>query len=396
MQKKISRPMCPPCFFPPATEESRKNDNHHLTIPAMRRRWPQRSTRHTSIGPHHTSLSTSDSDATKSASPGANAEPRPTLRHWLEYRGLRLGGWALRLLPYSLLRLMAKPLGDLAWLIDRRGRATSRENLDSVFGDRLSVAEKSRIARRSYQHFARTMLELFWSPNLDPQVMRSLSVTEGLDQPFHQDTTQPIIYVCLHSSNFEWLSQNIACHGRSAIVVTQQLKNPLLGPIFDGLRSSTGHSIIPQERAMMRMLRHLKSGGIFCMVVDLNLDPREASVIIDEFDGLKTCVTKMHAALALHTGALIVPAECRVEPDGSYRMVYHDPIDYSPDSTVEEITQLCWDALQPFVLEQPEYWLWSYKHWRFKPATGDTSRYPAYANPAKRFDKLIQKQAATT
>lgn len=338
-------------------------------------------------------MSTSHSDATKSASP--DAEAQPTLRHRLEYTGLRLGGWALRLLPYSWLRFIADQLGRLAWLIDGRGRATSHANLHSVFGDRFSEHEKSRISRRSYQHFARTMLDLFWSPNLTPDLLKKLSVTEGLDQPFHRDPAQPIIYVCLHSSNFEWLSQNLAYRVRPAIVVTQQLKNPLLGGIFDQLRSSTGHRIIPQERAMMRMLRHLKSGGVFCMVVDLNLDPSEASVIVDEFDGLKTCVTKMHAALALHTGALIVPAECRVDPDGTYRMIYHPPIDYPPDATVEHITQRCWDALQPFVVEQPEYWLWSYKHWRFKPSTGDASRYPAYANTAKRFDKLIARQAAS-
>ena len=38
----------------------------------------------------------------------------------------------------------------------------------------------------------------------------------------------------------------------------------------------------------------------------------------------------------------------------------------------------------------PECWLWPYKHWRFKPSQEDSSRYPFYANTAKRFDKLIK------
>ena len=321
-----------------------------------------------------------------------HAEQRPTTRQRLEYEGLRLGGWILRWLPYSLVKAMARPLGLIAWAVDKRGRNTSRANLDAVFGDSLSEEKKSQIARKGYQNFARTMLELFWSPNLTKEVLAKISSCEGLEQGFHHDKAQPIIYVCLHASNFEWLSQNIASVGRPAIVVTQQLKNPLLGGIFDRLRASTGHDIIPQERAMIRMFRHLKNGGVFCMVVDLNLDPNESSVIIEEFGGLKTCVTQMHVALALRTGALIVPAECRVNPDGKYRMIYHKPVEYGPEATVEEITQRCWDALEPFVLQQPEYWLWSYKHWRFKPSSGDTARYPSYANPAKRFDKLIAKQ----
>ena len=74
----------------------------------------------------------------------------------------------------------------------------------------------------------------------------------------------------------------------------------------------------------------MKGGGKFAMLCDLNLDPSEASVIIDTFGGLKTCVTQMQAALALRTGAKIVPVECRPQPDGTYRMVYRKPLDFPP------------------------------------------------------------------
>ena len=171
--------------------------------------------------------------------------------------------------------------------------------------------------------------------------------------------------------------------------MAQRLKNPLLGRYFDRLRGSTGHTIIPQERAIARMLKHLKGGGYFCAVVDLNLDPDEASVIIDEFSGLKTCVTQMHAALALHTGAKVVPAECRPQADGTYRMIYHKPLEYSSDATPADIAQQCWDVLESGIREAPECWLWSYKHWRFKPSGTNMERYPNYANTAKRFDDAL-------
>jgi len=112
-------------------------------------------------------------------------------------------------------------------------------------------------------------------------------------------------------------------------------------------------------------------------------------VIIDEFSGLKTCVTQMHAALALHTGARVVPAECRPQPDGTYRMIYHKPLEYPPDATPAQIAQQCWDVLERGIREAPECWLWSYKHWRFKPSGGSTERYPDYANTAKRFDVAL-------
>jgi lauroyl/myristoyl acyltransferase len=57
-------------------------------------------------------------------------------------------------------------VGALAAKVDRRGYRVALANLEAAFGDRYTPAERAAIARESYQHFARTMLDLFWSPRL--------------------------------------------------------------------------------------------------------------------------------------------------------------------------------------------------------------------------------------
>lgn len=311
-----------------------------------------------------------------------------TIRQWLEYAGLAFVGRVLRCLPYRWLVWFSSPIGSIAYNLDPRGRQVSMQNLDAAFGDAIDVRRKKQIAEAGYRSFARTMFELFWSPNLTEETAGKIFRTEGL---VRNASPAPAIYVTTHFSNFEWLGQNMRFFNGPGIIVAQKLKNPLLGRYFDRLRGSTGHAVIPQERAIARMLRHLKSGGYFCAVIDLNLDPDEASVIIDEFSGLKTCVTQMHAALALHTGAKVVPAECRPQQDGTYRMIYHEPLEYPADATPAEIAQQCWDVLEKGIREAPECWLWSYKHWRFKPSGTGAERYPGYANAAKRFDAALQE-----
>jgi len=309
-----------------------------------------------------------------------------TIRHKLEFLGLRVAGWMVQRLPHRCLLWFSAPLGSLAYRLDARGRRVSMQNLDAAFGETIDRREKKRIAESGYRSFARTMFELFWSPNLTRKTAGKIFRTEGLAK---ESPGVPTIYVTTHFSNFEWLGQNVRFFLGPGIIVAQRLKNPLLGRYFDSLRGSTGHQIIPQERAIARMLKHLKGGGYFCAVVDLNLDPDEASVIIDEFSGLKTCVTQMHAALALHTGARVVPSECRPQADGTYRMIYHKPLEYSSDATPADIAQQCWDVLESGIREAPECWLWSYKHWRFKPSGTNMERYPNYANTAKRFDAAL-------
>jgi len=318
--------------------------------------------------------------------PAAKKATRATARQWAEYLGLVIAGAAVRMLPHRALLAMSVPLGSLVYCLDAKGRQVCLQNLTAAFGDEMSDLRKRHVAEASYQTFARTMLELFWSPRLTRAKAARIFKTEGLNIK-----AGSAVYVTTHSSNFEWLGQNVPFFREPGVTVAQRLKNPLLANYFSKLRASTGHMVIPQERAISRMLKHLKNGGYFCAVIDLNLDPSEASVIIDQFSGLKTCVTQIHAALALHTGAAIVPAECRPLPDGTYRMIYHPALVYGPEATPAEIAQACWDVLEPGIRQNPECWLWSYKHWRYRPSHGASKEYPPYSNTAGRFDAALSE-----
>jgi Kdo2-lipid IVA lauroyltransferase/acyltransferase len=319
----------------------------------------------------------------------ATAWQRATWRHKLEFLGVSLAGWIVRLLPLRLLRVLARGLGSLVYACDARGRHVAEENLVAVFGGEMDAARRRRVARASYQSFARTMLELFWSPNLGGEVAASNIQTSGIDLPPGEI---PRIFVTAHYSNFEWLGLNTGFHVDGGMTVAQKLRNPLLGEYFVALRRSTGQTVIPQNRAIARMLRHLKRGGYCCAVVDLNLDPKEASVIIDQFGGLKTCVTKLHAIMAAHLGAEIRAGWCTPAADGTYAMDYGERIEVSESDGAVEIAQKCWNAMERRIRDRPENWLWAYKHWRFKPSSGNSDRYPSYANTAPRFDRALAAQ----
>jgi len=49
--------------------------------------------------------------------------------------------------------------------------------------------------------------------------------------------------------------------------------------------------------------------------------------------------------------------------------------------------------LEPSIRKYPELWLWSYKHWRFKPAGPEGERYPFYANSTPRFERKLAESA---
>ena len=325
-------------------------------------------------------------------------ESRPLgqrVRFRLEFAGLWLASRLIPLLPLSVLRSLARLVGWLLFVFDRRGRAVAMENLRLVFGDEKSEAGLRRIARQSAAQFARTMLELFWARNFTRDNYRDHMIMEGWEQARALNKKHKGgIFVCLHYGNFEWLSIAGAFERLPGCIVTQQFENPLLGPVFDSLRSLSGHRIIQQQRSMLITLKHLKNGGNIGVLIDLQLHPKLPSVPVRCLDRWLP-VTKLHAMLQKHTGLPIIPIESVPLTDGRYRTIAHDPIYFPPDATEREIAQKCWDFFEPQVRRQPEGWLWAYKHWRFIPQNAGIA-YPSYAVQRDRFDQMLEGAVAET
>ena len=316
------------------------------------------------------------------------------IRYRLEAAALGAAAWFIPMLPFAALRGVAWLLGGAAYMLDERGRRVALANLEAVFGGDKPPAEIRRIAKNSYRQFARTMLELFWSPNLRRENYRRYVETEGYDRVRELcGDGKGVIGVCLHYGNFEWLSLISGFEVTQGIIVAQQFRNPLLGRVFDRLRAVTGHRIIQQESSILSTFKHLKSGGSVGILTDLQLHPRDNPVVPVKSFGRWCPMTKMHAILHKRTGFPIVPMESIPMPDGRYRHVAHEPMFFPPEATEQEIVQKTWDLLEPQIRRQPEPWLWAYKHWRFRP-TEAAPGYPWYAEKSKHFDELMKSLTA--
>ena len=315
------------------------------------------------------------------------------IRYRFEWLGCELLARCIPLLPRRACVRLANGIGTAAFRFDKRGRAVSLANLEIVFGDRFTPSEREAIARKSYQNFARTMLDLFWTPRLNRENFREYIRVENFDRVLNPEATRNgSVTVAVHFGCFEWLFLGMGFHGHCGLGVTEPFKNPLLTGIFKRLREAGGHEMIGQDRSVVRMLKAVKRGGQVGLLVDLNLRPDQPSVIIDCF-GMKSCVTFLHAILQRRTGAPVVPMESIPLPDGTCRAIVHAPLIFPDGATEIQIVQACWDFFERIILADPGRWMWAYKHWRYKPR-GTTRAYPFYANESSKFEKLLRAQEA--
>src|SRR5216110_2631834 len=312
------------------------------------------------------------------------------IRYQLEWLGLVLATKLIPLCSRTVCYHIAQAAGALLSCVDRPRSQVALSNLEVAFGVRFSPKERRKIARESFQHFARTMVDLLWSPRLTQENFSHYVELENFEETARDTGPEySLMIACYHYSNFEWLSLACGFLDLKGTIISQEFKNSSLHPIFKRLREQSGHELVPRDRGIMRLYKVLRRKGRTALLVDLTVPPSQGAVAINCF-GLKTSITSAHAWLHERTSVPIVPAHCEPLANGRYRLVFHQKIANTAEMTHQEIAQACWNSFEPYVRKNPAPWLWMYKHWRYLPANADRP-YPFYANYLRPFEDMLQR-----
>jgi Kdo2-lipid IVA lauroyltransferase/acyltransferase len=315
------------------------------------------------------------------------------IRYRIEWLALKTVATIIPHLSRKACYRLAQAIGALAARFDGRNRAVALSNLQAAFGDAISPQRKEALIRESYEQFAGTVVDLFWSPSLTREnyshhidVVNLEVVQEAMK------TGKGIIFACFHYSNFEWVAIAANFFGVQSALIAQEFKNPLIDEIFVSLRESSGQRVIPRDGGVLRLFKTVRRGGHVAILTDLTIPAQLPTVVIDCF-GLKTSVTFAHAWAHRRAGATIINVHAEPLPGGRYRIVFHPRIEFAPDASFQEMAQACWDQFEPFVRKNPAPWLWMYKHWRYRPLGADPASYPFYANISQDFERRLDERA---
>ena len=204
------------------------------------------------------------------------------IRYHLEWAGLFLATKLIPLCSRKACYRLAQLAGALLSFLDRHRYHVALSNLEVAFGNQLSARERRKIARESFQQFARTMVDLLWSPRLTPLNFLWYIELQNFEETM-RDTgpERSVIIACYHYSNFEWLSLACGFLDLKGTIISQEFKNSLLDPIFKKLREQSGHELIPRERGIIRLYKVLRRKGRTALLVDLTVPPSQGAVAIE-------------------------------------------------------------------------------------------------------------------
>jgi Kdo2-lipid IVA lauroyltransferase/acyltransferase len=287
------------------------------------------------------------------------------VRHHLEYLIVKALLGIVRVMPDSLVHASGSALGLAFYALDRAHRRIAERNLAVAFPVR-SAAERRAIARDAFKHFGRLLFELLKFSSLTPAAMLARSEFDGEDRArLAYAQGKGVLFFTGHFGFWELHAIVHALQLEPIGVLARALDNGRLNGLLEDIRQHTGNSVIYRQGTIRRVMRMLHAGHGVALLIDQHVQGRDA-VQVDFFER-PAATTSALAALALRTGAPVVPVFALPIGRGRYRMIYEHPVE-PPDSETEhairDFTQRCTDVLEMYVRRHPELWLWMHRRWR--------------------------------
>ena len=287
------------------------------------------------------------------------------MRHRLEYLIVRVLIAGVRFAPDSVVRACGNAIGLAFYVVDGAHRRIAERNLATAFPAR-SDAERRAIARAAFAHFGRLLVELLKFSTLTPAEMTARVEFDGEARARAAYANgKGVVFVTGHFGYWELQALVHAIRIEPVAVLGRALDNPHLNRLLERIRQQTGNEVIYRRGTIRRVLRTLQAGRGVAVLIDQHIMSRDA-IAVDFFEQ-PAATTSMVAALALRTGASVVPVFALPIAAGRYRMVYEPPVAPPPagsDDAVREFTQRCTDVLEMYVRRHPELWLWMHRRWR--------------------------------
>jgi phosphatidylinositol dimannoside acyltransferase len=295
----------------------------------------------------------------------------------------RLGWKAICRVPEPVARWAFTETADIAWRRQGKGVQRLEANLRRVLDyDTLDPADAGKelrsLSRQVMRSYARYWLEVFRLPVIPRERILSGMHIEGPGEATmfgHLKAGRGVIFALPHMGNFEQAGAWIIARGAGKFTtVMERLRPESVFEAFLKFREGIGMEVLPLtggQNSFGVLAQRLRAGGLVCLVIDRDL--RESGVEVDFF-GEKAKLPPT-AALAVHTGAALMPVATWFEGDDDWGAHIYDEIPIPADGDRKEkvavMTQQLAAVFEQAIKEHPQDW-----HMLQKVFTADVSASP--------------------
>jgi len=229
-------------------------------------------------------------------------------------------GWSLVCrLPESLAARLFRSFADIAWRRQGPSVQVLEGNLYRVLGPEATGAQIRALSRESMRSYARYWQEVFRLP-----VMGAQRLNEGMRGEGHIGEAlgflaqgRGVIFALPHMGNWDQAGAWIIGQGAGSFTtVMERLEPESLYRQFVAFREGLGMEVLPASgggRPFAILAERLAQGKLVCLPCDRDVTGHGIEV---DFFGERARMAPGPAALAIQTGAALMPAVLWFEGDG--------------------------------------------------------------------------------
>ncbi len=284
----------------------------------------------------------------------------------LEYILTRTVIFVANLIPLSISYWIGKRLGDLSYYLMGKRRKVALSNISKAYGDSLTPDQKRKIARRSFENVALSIVELFTIPKFLKSASKRFRFKgiENMEAAFAKG--KGVIWVISHLGSWEYLAFLPYLKHYSCSVVVKALKNPYVNQELIRFRKMTLNNPIAKKNAAKEILYELKKNHLVSILIDQWAGGEGAWTT---FFGQATSTTSIPVRIAKKTGCALIPAYCIRKSPGQYEFDVKPAVPLRGDGETweAETTQELNRLLEEEIRKYPEQWMWGHRRWKPKP-----------------------------
>ena len=243
-----------------------------------------------------------------------------------------------------------------------RSKKTIEQNILKAFPE-INQKDLKKIIINMWGNYGRILSEYVFIKNFRQSKFRdNLEIVGQNTLEEIKKEGKPVIFISGHFNNFELMAMHIEKSGVNLAVIYRPLNNKFLNFIMEKIRKKyiCKHQIKKGIAGTKQLLSFFKKNHSIALMID----QRVSQGIKSNFFKQEAYTTTIPAQFVKKFNCKIVPIYIERINRVNFRLTIDKPLEYSPISTIEDITLDLNRAIEKMILKNPAQWIWTHNRWK--------------------------------
>jgi len=275
--------------------------------------------------------------------------------------------WLITLLPLRILYIFSDILFIFLYYFPSYRKKVTIENLRNSFPEKSSE-EIALIARKFYRHLSDLFIETFKLTHLSNKELKkrfNISNPELLEKLYNSG--RDLVVVHSHFNNWEWLVCLPLYTKYKNVSIYKPVQNKMFDRFLNNLRSRNNMGLTPTNNVIREIINNRRKNirVLYGFIADQT--PAKPDIrFYTSFLNQETPVFLGIEKIALKYDMSVVLFNVRKIRRGYYNLTVELLFERTRGLPEYKVTETHVKRLEEIIRENPEYWIWTHRRWKYK------------------------------